>query len=134
MIKQCFSFEVSSMEVCFSFEMGRREDCYSYWEISVREVYFSFEFSSMEGYLSFKINAREESSCWKLAYMKVVNSPWKLAVLNDASWKLALMKFTSCLKLAPEKSAFPKNCEPLKYTGLVNSLLTPKSERLKSGS
>jgi hypothetical protein len=60
----------------------------------------------MEGYLSFKINTREESSCWKLAYMKVVNSPWKLAplkkarpwklaVLNDASWKLALMKFTS---------------------------------------
>jgi hypothetical protein len=87
----------------------------------------------MEGYLSFKINAREESSCWKLAPLKKAR-PWKLAVLNDASWKLALMKFTSCLKLAPEKSAFPKNCEPLKYTGLVNSLLTPKSERLKSGS
>jgi hypothetical protein len=48
----------------------------------------------MEGYLSFKINAREESSCWKLAPLKKAR-PWKLAVLNDASWKLALMKFTS---------------------------------------
>ena len=68
----------------------------------------------------------------------------KLAVQNNACprnlaslkyalrWNLVPEKSTPPLNLIPKKYTFPKNCEPENYTGFVNSLLTIKSERLKS--
>jgi hypothetical protein len=44
--------------------------------------------------LTGKLASEKSTSPLNLAPLKKAR-PWKLAVLNDASWKLALMKFTS---------------------------------------
>jgi hypothetical protein len=51
--------------------------------------------------------------------------------LYTCAWKLASEKDAPPLNLAIEKFASPENSDPEKYTGLVNSLLILKSERLK---